>query len=300
MDSCSQKCTPDKIGNWYNIIKESLDTRSFLIQDSSFKTQSGKKIIPVLDVRLRRSASLLTPSTVPQAIQSRLSAEKKLHQMYLNAMQKRTGLNNRGPSVNSVYLSINYESGKWFVFCDAEEEYLGLCNHNIQRSLVNQLRKAIQNSRHLHQGSCCLPVHLSLTLFTAGGNMNHANSLIVNTKCKRIGLFEPQGRLAKFPVANSWQLESELHRQLTSICRQLGYQFIGNISPQCDFQDDNQELCFLWTTWVELVSVVNPWLTPQQIGSYLKHRYRKLVKRPSRRQLALMFANYLREVSDNY
>ena len=130
--------------------------------------------------------------------------------------------------------------------------------------------------------------------------MNHANSLIVNTKCKRIGLFEPQGRLAKFPVANSWQLETELHRQLTSICKQLGYQFIGNISPQCDFQDDNQELCFLWTTWVELISVVNPWLTPQQIGSYLRHRYHKLVKRPSRRQLALMFANYLREISDKY
>lgn len=297
MEPCAKNCTPSKIGKWYQIVRDHLDTRSFTVKDSSFNTVSGNQNISVLDIRLNPSSSHLTPLDTQSAIKYRLSAERILHQLYLMAVNKRNSASQVGPSINSVYMSLKYTYPNWRVFCDKEEQALGLCKQDIQASLVSQLRQAINLSKTLHQGSCCLPIHLSLTLFSERGILNHANSLLINTKCKRIGLFEPLGRISKFRLSQSQLLEYELHRCLSQLGKQLGYKFIGNITPQCNFQDDNSELCYLWTTWIEWLSVVNPWLTPAQIGYYLNHRYQKLRQRPSRRYLALMFANYLKEIA---
>ena len=54
----------------------------------------------------------------------------------------------------------------------------------------------------------------------------------------------------------------------------------------------------MWTTWIELLVVLNPYLTPQNISKYLDYRYKKLLKTQSLKKTMISFSIYIKEIID--
>ena len=55
----------------------------------------------------------------------------------------------------------------------------------------------------------------------------------------------------------------------------------------------------MWTTWVELLTVLNPYLTPNNISKYLEYRYKKLLDKSQLKKTMIAFSLYMDEIIDN-
>ena len=293
MNNCSKNCRRDKIGKWYNIVKKNLTTENFFIRKSSFQKKTGG----IYDIRLNTDSGVLRKfNSVSDIINTRVTAENKLHDLYLNSAKKCHNGNCARYSVTSIYLNFRYNTNNWDLQCEKDEFNVGLCGDPILHYAAEQLSGAIREAKLLHENSCCLAVHLGLTFNDTFQKSTHANTLFVNTNCKTISHFEPQGKLIHFNISQVTDLQYRVEDTLSKICKEIGYKYTGYMTPNCNFQDDNPEFCYLWTTWVELLAVLNPWIIPKNITKYLEYRYKKLKSRSSRGELAVMFAMYLREI----
>lgn len=290
MNSCHKNCRRDKIGKWYNIVFNKLSTKNFIIRKSRGKNG-------ILDIRARNHINIdYTFNNFRDMANTRVMAENKLHTIYLNSARACSeGVCSKYP-ITSIYLTFRYNRGQWNLVCENDELAVGLCGNPIKHYAATQLDGAIRESKLLHQNACCLAIHLALTFIDGFNKDTHANTLLVNPKCMTISHFEPQGSLNTFKINNVLNLTNSLTNSLRAICKGIGYNYIGYLTPNCNFQDDNPEFCYLWTTWVELLAVLNPWVIPLNIGKYLRLRYQKLKSRTSRGAQAITFAKYLREI----
>ncbi len=289
MSGCAKNCRRDKIGLWYGIVREQLETNSFGIDTSHYSKND------IFDIRCHSPQTLSNYWGPGELARIRVSAEKYLHRIYLTSAQACFHGSCSKYPITSLYLTLKYEGGTWRLVCQAEELEVGLCGNPVIHYASQQLEGAIKEAKRLHENSCCLAIHLALTLIDGYNNTTHANTLLVNPKCHTIHHFEPLGRL-DFPVSQSGQLQHVLKSSLSKMSGKLGYRYAGYLTPYCNFQDDNPEYCYLWTTWIELLAILNPWQIPANLGKYLEYRYRKLRTRSSRGEQALMFACYLKEI----
>ena len=286
------KCNKNKIGKWYHIVKSRLETDSFKIKESKFKSKHNQSIIDIRNI----NSSLNNFNSVNEMINTRIVAENKLHNLYLtSARQCDTGRCSSNP-ITSIYLTFRLNSSNWHLVCTDDDLNVGLCGNPILHYIAGQLSGAIREANLLHEKSCCLAIHLGLTFIANNSVNSHANTLLINPKARSISHFEPQGKIINFQLPYTNKLQTAIINTLQSISKENGYKYTGYISPNCNFQDDNPEWCYLWTTWLELLVILNPWVIPKNIGNYLEYRYKRLISRSSRGNQVVMFAKYLREL----
>jgi hypothetical protein len=294
MSGCDANCNPKQVGKWYDLVIEYLDTTSFAIRPTSNSGTSR----PVYDVRLRSEhSSDPTQLSNPSLTQFRLRAEQKLHQIYVKVAQQRYPHARITEYPPSLFVSFRLSGNQWEWFCEADTLRLGLCHLNPVPLLSVLLTDSISTGKKIFKGSCLIPIHLNLTLDTGELNQQtHAMTVIVNTKCQTIWLFDPMGNpsFSTFPAGNG--LDATVTQLLKRVSNHINYTFKGYLTPNCNFQTDNPIFCYLWTTWVELLAVLNPWLTPKSLAKYLQHRYRDLHRQGTKRSTALQFGHYLREI----
>lgn len=269
-----------------------------------FEIRKSRHSSRLQDLRLRRSVSpsqILRQPLAPVSV--RLAAEQKLHRLYLASSRScRSGRCSRTP-ITSLFITLRYSehgsihsyNGTWQLQCDAQELQLGLCGNPVVHHLSEKLHAAIRESRLLHTGDRCLGIHIAWTFESPNGVDTHANTLLVNARSHQAWLFEPQGRIRNgFRLVAIDALENQIHTTLREALRGSGYQYRNYLTESCNFQNDNLELCYLWTTWIELLVVLNPSLTPTKLAEYLRYRYRRLSEPgQSRREMITMFAHYL-------
>ena len=296
MNNCAKNCRPDKIGEWYHQVKNNLSTDHFYVAKTSLSKRNGKQVI--FDIRNRLGRDTTSKfNSIKELTNIRIVAEDSLHRLYLKSARAcRLGSCSKYP-ITSLYLTFRCNNGHWELVCERDELKVGLCGNPIIHYATSQLDSAIREANRLHENSCCLAIHLTLTFIDDFSSSSHANTLLINKNCRTISHFEPQGKLTNFSLPYISDLQKCLTRTLNNIANKLSYEYKGYLTPYCNFQDDNPEFCYIWTTWVELLAVLNPWLVPSIIGKYLETRYRRLSNRSSRGYLAVMFAKYLREIS---
>ena len=292
MGKCEAQCNRSQIGPWYDLVLTYLNTSNFVVRP--VRTQ-GKT---VYDVKLRPSAHLdLTQLSNPSLTDFRLRAEQKLHQLYVQIGRQMYPDSNVSEYIPSMFMSFRLGSRGWEWFCEADTMRLGLCELDPVPLLGMLLQDSIQTGTRLFQGSCLIPVHLNLTLETGGLEIQtHAMTLLVNTRCQTVWLFDPQGSLATSSFPSGQALDQSLLRMLRQVCQKINYQSKGYLCPRCNFQTDNPVYCYIWTSWVELLAVLNPWMTPRSLGAYLSSRHRHFHRENLKRQTAIQFGHYLREI----
>ena len=253
----------------------------------------------VLDVRLREGVSHSTLLKRPLApISVRLAAEQRLHELYIESSTAcRRGRCSVTP-ISSLYISVRYGNGHWNIVCDPQEKQLGLCGTPPLDYFARQLRLALREASKLHEGGRCIAIHIALSL---GNTETHANTLLLDTKTKHAWRFEPLGNFVygfrSSLLPNLTQLHHIIEISLRDILTIIGYRYKGELSTSSPFQDDNPDLCYLWTTWVEFLAALNPQIPPLKLGKYLDYRYgHSIVKGRSRRQMILLFSHYLQDL----
>jgi hypothetical protein len=291
MNNCSTKCSPKNIGKWYDLVIDHLNTTNFVIRPSS-----GSKA--VYDIRLRTNHTLDLPQLAVTKLTSfRLRAEEKLHRIYVQVAKLMYPSSQIDGYIPSLFMSFRLTGGGWEWFCEAETMRLGLCQLDPVPLLSVLLNDSIEVGTNLFKGSCVIPVHLNLTLDTGDLRTHtHAMTVIVNTKCLTLWLFDPQGNLGASSFPSGFKLQHQLDQILDRVCRKLNYKYQGYLTPHCNFQTDNPVFCFIWTSWVELLTILNPWMTPKSMASYLQRRYRNMQRDNSKRDTANTFGHYLREI----
>lgn len=292
------KCNPKQVGKWYDLVIEYLDTTSFAIRPT--RTSGLSK--PVYDVRLRHEHHFdPTQLTNPSLAQFRLRAEQKLHTIYVEVAKQMYPNSKITDYIPSIFTAFRVRGSQWEWFCEADTLRLGLCELDPVPLLSMLLLDSIRTGTKLFRGSCVIPVHLNLTLDTGDLQQHtHAMTLVVNTKFHTIWMFDPQGTLTQGSFLYGHTLDRAVTSLLDRVSTKINYRFKGYLTPGCNFQTDNPIFCYLWTTWVELLTILNPWMTPQGIAGYLQSRYSKLDSLQDKRRTAIQFGHYLREIYLNH
>jgi hypothetical protein len=269
-----------------------------ILQTPQFKIRKSASHV-VLDIRLREgvsATSIIGRQLAP--IHVRLAAEQRLHQLYIKSSNgcKRGNCSDTPPS--SLYITLRYLNGKWSIVCDAHERKLGLCGLPLQDHFAKQLQGALREATTLHNGARCLAIHIA---FSMGDSDTHANTLLLDPQKKHAWRFEPLGDFVNgfrsSVLPNIYDLQHAIELGLRNILHQIGYRYRGEISPYSPFQDDNPELCYLWTTWVEFLVALNPTIPPNKLAKYLEYRYKQsILLGRSRKHMILLFAHYLHEL----
>ena len=238
MSNCAKNCKRDKIGHWYQSVKQNLSTKHYYITKSKFDKHnskskgkgngngSGKRIskaeTEIFDIRNRTGIDT-TPKfdSIDELTNIRILAENNLHQLYLKSAKAcQLGSCSKYP-ITSLYLTFKYTNDNWQLVCEQDELNVGLCGNPIIHYASSQLAGAIKEALLLHENSCCLAIHLSLTFISNFNRSSHANTLLINPNCKTISHFEPQGQLINFTLPAIHNLQATLKRSLKEISKKI-------------------------------------------------------------------------------
>ena len=155
---------------------------------------------------------------------------------------------------------------------------MGYVKKPIIKFLGEQLHTSLNQGKLLFNNSCCIALHIGWTFYYNNNKITHANTLLINPKCNESWLFEPQGTILNFDIPIENVLKKRIYNILFNINKNNNINYKGYLTPKCNFQKDNYNLCYMWTTWLELLVVLNPYLTPNNIAKYLNYRYTKIKK----------------------
>ena len=297
MNKCLFKCDPKYIGNWYNTIIDNLETDNFKIQKSNYFVKISSGNINLLDIRKKKNKNIIGISD-NDMIYNRIQAEKILHKLYLRSSDKCQNYKCSNVPITSLYITMEYVDNQWKLVCDSDEKSLGLCTTPIISFLGDKLYDAIEESKLLFDNACCHAIHIAWTFYYNNNKITHANTLLVNPKCNNSWLFEPQGSILNFNLQKSNALKTKINQIFREINNLSNISYKGYLTPNYNFQKDNYNLCYMWTTWIELLVVLNPYLTPQNISKYLDYRYKKLLKTQSLKKTMISFSIYIKEIID--
>ena len=272
-------CSRNHVQSWYNQFFSYFQTTRFEIRPSS--------TLQVLDVRNIHN-DYPEDISLSEMKAIRMLSEKWFMSLFSNMFPQAYDLQ------PTLYICLaRKKDGSWDAYCDDQSRELGLCSSNPIIAWSKQLKQATQDLGSVFKGACLIPIHLNIEWWEHDElRGNHANTLLFHPKTKTIWVFDPKGELhfGKFIFL----------RLLRTLSNRIGCQFKGYLTPKCDFQIDNEELCFVWTTWVECLARWNPWLTPIQLAKYLKIRFRKFYRNYNTRQTAIQFCHFLKDLSQHH
>lgn len=272
-------CSPQHVQSWYQSFFGQFNTVNFSVKRSS--------TMGVLDVRHRDN---MPPHDISL---SEMKATRMLSERWFMSLFSDVFPHARDLQPTLYICLAKSDEGNWEAYCDDQSRELGLCAKNPVHAWTSELRQATQDLGRAFRGACLIPIHLNIEWWEAGQLQgNHANTLLFHPKTRTIWVFDPKGELnfGKYVFL----------RLLRTLSQKIGCQFRGYLTPKCDFQIDNEEFCFVWTTWVECLARWNPWLTPTQLAKYLKKRYQKFYQNYQTRETAIQFCHYLKELSQGY
>ena len=106
------------------------------------------------------------------------------------------------------------------------------------------------------------------------------------------------GNIKKLVISNTDKLYNKIIGLLSNICKECGFKFKNYLTPDINLQDDNPDLCFMWTTWLELLILLNENITGSILAQYINFKYNKQLLRTSRKRQMILFANYLNEIKN--
>ena len=294
MYNCQNECKPEKNKKWNKKIREILSTPNYNIKKTKFMINRLNR--PILDIRKTNINKNIYSLPKEQIVLLRLDIEKKLHNIFLKTSQVCVKQKCSLHPINRLYINFIYNNKDWILNCDSDEISVGLCKYPVVNFLKSQLLVAILEADKLFPNSCCLPIHISWSFKYQGNIFHHATTLVVNNKCKTTILFDPLGTIVNLPLIDIYKLKNNILKIINIVCESNDYKFKGYITPDINFQDDNPDMCFVWTSWLELLVVINPWLTTSELKNYLRYIYSKWVIRQSRKLMITYFIDYLSEL----
>lgn len=184
-----------------------------------------------------------------------------------------------------LYLTYKQDTN-WKLFCEEDSYSLGLCSINPLKQLSLELRTFKQlcgNTINI------LPIHINITIYNNTGKYTHANTLLI-TKNDAY-LFEPLGSInRKFNY-----LQSKINHNLRYLCNENRLNFKGFFLPDCDFQIYDDDLCYLWTSWLEIHILLNPKNSIDRMRRYFRNEYKNYLKQYSNKKM-IIFDNYLNQI----
>ena len=199
----------------------------------------------------------------------RLLAEEKFYEIFL-LLSKYCQTNQCPLSCTThLYLDLEYQADNWNFVCEKQTELVGLCSYPIRQFLTQKLARAIKDCNKLFTERRCLAIHVNLSLKVGQSEIVHANTLIIDKIQRKIWLFDPQGKLNMINIPKISQLHRRLHQMLLLISNKNNYKYLGYFTPYLNCQQDDHDLCFLWTSWVELLVLINFNLKPLKLQSHL-------------------------------
>lgn len=278
--------------DWYMAVRKGLDKPPFEIRKSRFQSRNS-----IYDVRLQRGGVAPRIRHCPRSV--RIIAERSLHSLYKRSSSACRSGKCSTTSITSVFITVKQSGGNWTFSCNGSELRLGLCGNPIIHNLAEQLQAAIRESKLLHPSSKGIGIHIAWTFIPDVGPVStHANTFLFEASTKQTWLFEPQGTIERMGgIPNAIGLKQTIQSSLTDVSKRIGYRYNGYLTPDCNFQDDNQELCYLWTTWLEFLVVLNPTCKIRELAEYIQYRYTSFHRRGiSRRHIVTQFTHYLASV----
>ena len=169
------------------------------------------------------------------------------------------------------FLMMNFykKQNEWLWYCPIQSECLLFCQKNPLDFFILDLKSIISLIK-LNKKIKIVPIHLNLT-FLDIKEINHANTIILDLENKSIYIFEPKGttdNLVYGTMSNFiyyWKL----------ICSKINWTFNGYFSPNINYQLYDNNLCFLWTSWIEILIILNKFTNLLIIKNYLNNKYNK-------------------------
>lgn len=232
----------------------------------------------------------------------RLLADKWLVQM-LGQVYTMTHPHSQDPHVfdhmnPTLFIALNKSNHAWQAYCDRSSLQVGMCTSYPIPSWSKQLHLAFRSLKRMYPNARLLATHVNIEWYDHHEFLgSHANTLILDVERKNAYLFDPRGRADTAKHA--------LLHTLTQVVRRIGMTFKGYITPHADFQRSNEDLCFIWTTWVECLARWNPFISIDKLKKYLHHKERTWLRASymdssAYRHFALAFSSYLQDVSSQY
>jgi hypothetical protein len=222
----------------------------------------------------------------------RLLAEEKFYEIFL-LLSKYCKTNQCPLSCTThLYLDLEYHHNNWSFVCEKQTELVGLCSYPIPHFLTQKLSKAIKDCNKLFRERHCLAIHVNLSLKVGLVETVHANTLIIDKLKRKCWLFDPQGKLNMTNIPNISQLHRTIHSMMLLIGNKNNYRYLGYFTPTLNCQRDDHELCFLWTSWVELLVLINFNLKPSNLQSHLVSQ---LQSNYNNKDFILGFHHYLQD-----
>lgn len=169
-----------------------------------------------------------------------------------------------------IFLSFRKTYGIWNLFCEPSFEKLDLCQSNPYKNIILEIN--IIKQLLITKNIKTFPIHLSLTIYENSNQLVHANTLIISDN--KLYLFEPKGSITRIVS----DIKSSLFKSLQIIARKCNLKFIGYLSENLNFQGNNNTICYLWTSWFEILIMLNSKKKPEQIKNYMRKIYLSIEK----------------------
>jgi hypothetical protein len=267
--------------HWKSIIQNQFNTDTCIIMDNELSIHN------VLDIKKQNTFKSVNMPNNLQMVRN--NSEKIIYKKIKNIY----GLHYKKIDIiKTIYLVFKYIQNKWILVCNYEERRVGLCNNPIQDFIGLTIKEIIDMP--MYKVFNCIPIHINLEfIYSDILRLNHANTLLIFKSTGHGYLYEPYGKLNNIFFEYSSLPELELETIFRNIFSKLKLRYIGYLTPQFNFQLDNDSYCFLWTTWVELILLINPLIQEKKVINFFRKKYYNIISETTTRMFILDFSKYL-------
>lgn len=177
------------------------------------------------------------------------------------------------PEVSSLFFSfLQNLNGQWELFCENDFYQVGLCDRYPINQLILELETIITLVKLDGSKANILPIHINLRIHSNSIIHTHANVLLLDFKNKNLYLFEPKGNFNNF--LNYLPTFSSSYKNIfTKIANKLQWKFNGYFLNDCNFQGLDNDTCYLWTSWFEIICLLNYMNDTKNIKKYFRNQY---------------------------
>ena len=166
-----------------------------------------------------------------------------------------------------LIMSFQRNNREWEWFCERDSLKLGICNKNPFSKFVTELKKLIFIFK-LKNKNKIISFHLNLSIYSFK-LFTHANTIIIDLSKKRIYIYDPLGTINNLvPGFSYFFLET-----WRKISRKLNLEFSGYFTPNLNFQIYDYLLCGYWTSWMEILIVLNANISIDKFKKFIQKRY---------------------------
>lgn len=184
------------------------------------------------------------------------------------------------------FLSYKFTYNGWELFCEPDFMALSLCEANPYKKIILEIK--ILKQLLLSNNFQILPIHLSLTIYHNSQQLVHANTLVLDGKGNLV-IFEPKSTINNLVPG----FKNFFFKSINQIAKKTNLNLRGYINPYANFQGINNDLCYLWTSWFEIICLLNHKRTITELTKFIKNIFLQIGE--NNHMFINSISNYIKE-----